>query len=749
MKAASDAYRAAMRSNLRGRSYVEVSFENVDTSAATDGSWDGAGAAWSEEDTLDYGYAYGATYAALELNRWALDGGSVVRPAEGPMRDGFVSAGMTGADGSRTSAVVLDRSFTDDHALLGLTVTFDTRCGEWPEEVSAAFYLDGEVVGSATVQPTGAKAVLEARVPACDRVVLTIGGGLPYRRARVERVLWGIQKTFTNSDLVSTKQAHDVDPLSRRLPQETMEFTVLDPLNEYDPDNPVGIYAYIDQAAPAAIRFGHELADGTVEWVKADRYVLDSRPKAAKHQATFSGVGRIGSMTGRYYKGKLGDQTLYALAQDVLEDAGLPPTETGADPWVIDESLKQMHTTAALPIDSHAVCLQTIAHAARCRLYTDDDNVIHIEPFGVTKTGLYRGTWSDDGHEGYSEWGTVDRGDQPEDTYATLELNRWALDSGEQILLPDEKPSGRGYISAAMTGADGAFTNAPVVVRTFDVARDLPVVAVQFDPVLGEGPRSMVVRWYAGSTLLDSQEVTGIGGAEATARSLLARGCDKVTLELGGGLPYRRARIRSVRWRETDFTMGFSTISENGQTLSLIDRLQAVTVAKWSHAAEAEAKTLYEGTTDETTLHIEFDSLAQDVSVAVTGGTVVSQAVYARAADLVLSEGTKTVVVTGKAVTESSVVVTYPVAAEGEVDAEENPLITNDEMCAALAAHVKAYLQMRNTYDMSYRGDPVLEVGDVIGVQTQWTDELDGLVLTDELTFNGSLSGKAKVKALI
>ena len=85
----------------------------------------------------------------------------------------------------------------------------------------------------------------------------------------------------------------------------------------------------------------------------------------------------------------------------------------------------------------------------------------------------------------------------------------------------------------------------------------------------------------------------------------------------------------------------------------------------------------------------------------------------------------------------------------GEVDKEENPLITNDSMCLALANHVKNYLQMRNTYDADYRGNPEMEVGDIIGLQTRYTNEMDALILVDEISFNGSLSGKMKVKGLI
>ena len=77
-----------------------------------------------------------------------------------------------------------------------------------------------------------------------------MGNTLPYRRPRLQQVLYGVQKKFGNDDIVSIKRNHDVDPLSRRLPQETMQFVLLDYEHNYDPDNPKGIYAYLDKKSP-------------------------------------------------------------------------------------------------------------------------------------------------------------------------------------------------------------------------------------------------------------------------------------------------------------------------------------------------------------------------------------------------------------------------------------------------------------------------------------------------------------------
>lgn len=749
MKSVSNAYKASMKAMLRNRSYVRITFGNVDTTAATDGEWESNGAASiSEFETVDYAYQYGDTYVSLELNRWALDGKSLLVPTGEDVQDGFISSLMSDAEGNFTTPPVITREFSLKHIFPGLTLTFDTRQQEWPLEVIADFYLNGEVVDTQTVSITSVQTTITTTATEIDKVTITFDRCLPYRRPRLENVLYGLNVQFVNKDIVSTQQKHDVDPLSRRLPTETMQFTILDYEHKYDPDNPAGIYAYVDKNSPIEIQFGYELPDGSVEWLKPDNYVLNAKPSAQNNQATFNGTGLIGSLTGTFYKSKLGSKSLYDMAEEVLLDAGLTLTEQGTNPWEIDEALKDMFTTAALPIDTHMNCLQLIAHAACCRLYTDDDNIIHIRPFGVTVIGIYNGVWADNGHVWFSEWDTVDKGNTADNTYATFELNRWTLGGENQIILPDSNAGQRGYISEAITGADGSFSNPPVFTKTFDVPHDLPVLAIRFDTVLDEFPGSVQVKYYHDETLLDTQTVP-VDSVEVYVSSNLAIECTKIEVTMIGNLPYRRARVTKVYYRETDFTLDFTSIGENSQKISKIDELKSVSVARYSYTASNDTSTLFEGTTTETELHVEFSGLAQDVQISVSGGTLVSSNIYARAADLVLSSGTKTVTITGKTLTENSVVVSYPVAQSGEIDKEENPLITNDTMCQALANHVKSYLQMRNTYEANYRGNPEMEVGDIIGLQTLYTDEMDALILVDEITFDGSLSGKMTVKGLI
>ena len=76
-------------------------------------------------------------------------------------------------------------------------------------------------------------------------------------------------------------------------------------------------------------------------------------------------------------------------------------------------------------------------------------------------------------------------------------------------------------------------------------------------------------------------------------------------------------------------------------------------------------------------------------------------------------------------------------------------MITSLAMANALAEHVATYLSLRNTYDVDYRGNPELEAGDHVLLQTTYSSGIDGIILVDEITFDGSLHGHVKVKGLI
>lgn len=590
MKNVSPEYAASMAQSLRERSYIKITFENIDPGAAGDGVWEANNQVpYSEVETLDYDYNYGRAYSTLEKNRWILDSSQDILPDdfESARPDGYTSNALSSSEGIfDTDQPILRRKFSKPRTLPGLTFIFDTRTKTYPFSIKIEYYLEGEKIKTTESSNINSSVwVVEDPVENTDEIVVFALSGPVRTRFRIEGVIFGFTKIFDNLVVSNCKQSHDVDPLTRRLPKETFSFSVLDYENEYNPDNPAGNWTFVNEKSPINIQYGYEISPDNIEWVPSDQYIMNGKPSHSKNIATFSGTGVIESMTDTYYKDTVCDKNLYDMAVDVLRDANLTPRPDGSDPWVIDESLKNMRTISVLPIATHMNCLQLIAHAARCRFYSDSENVIHISPFVISQ----------------------------------------------------ETPS---------------------------------------------------------------------------------------------------------------FAIDLNTISENGQTFSKIDKLKAVEVKKYNYQVSSDITTIFDEVVVETELHVEFSGIFSDVEVSVSGGTIESSKIYGRAVDLILSEGEKTVTITGKGYQESYTVFRKIVSPDGEVDQEENSLITNDDMCKSLADHAAAYLQYRNTYDIMYRGNPELETQDLVTLQSKFTESMRGLVLTDELTFSGSLSGKVKVKVL-
>lgn len=207
----------------------------------------------------------------------------------------------------------------------------------------------------------------------------TLGMAQPLRRRsyiQISLVSGGVTYTFDDNDISSAQKVSDVDPLSRRLPKETFTFSVFDYNGDYNPANPSGKWNGLDENAALTVKFGFEV-NGAVEWLSPNYYLLDGKPTVSGGIATFKASSKLSHLTGTFYKGVCGSKSLYALACEVFADARLTASE-----YEVDSSLQSMFTTSPMPISSYQNCLQMIAHAARCSIFTESA-IIRIVPFSV------------------------------------------------------------------------------------------------------------------------------------------------------------------------------------------------------------------------------------------------------------------------------------------------------------------------------------------------------------------------------
>lgn len=429
MQMVSEAYRREMQKRWLGEAGVRIEFGVVDIDAATtiEARADSGHLYWSSLETPFYEEAVPATtYATLEPGRTLADGRLLVAPAPGDaMRgEGYVSEALSGADGTFSPAPYIHLHFSKTHTVPGLTMVFDRSTGDYVSRLRVVAKRGGAVLLDKTYTPSGPEFETADEIARFDDLTLTFLATSPARRrARLQQLRFGIGIVFTDQSVSKVSQKMDTDPIGRRLPKNTFDFSVVnvnrltgDVNGIYSPDNPAGVWKYIDQQNPIEAQYTQKLTSGLlwrdlrsqtwgdaeltawgkirdggmVQTVPAGRYYLTSQPTVSGLFADFKAQDLLSFADGTYYKGVYAPagRSLYDLAEDVLRDAALPLVFAGADPWRLWDGLRDIRTTAPLPVKKHKECLQLIAHAGRCALYTDREGYLCIQPAPTADTGV-------------------------------------------------------------------------------------------------------------------------------------------------------------------------------------------------------------------------------------------------------------------------------------------------------------------------------------------------------------------------
>lgn len=427
MQKTSSLYRTEMKKPVAAQAEMRIVFGLTDTDAAATCTPDAPGGVFfSRPAGMLTEDAPGAAYATFEPGRMRADGAQRIAPraAEKVTPEGFVSAALCGADGAFAADSVPEvrLRFAKPHTVPGLTFTFDAVCGDWPAALRLTAYAGGAVLLDKTYAPNAAVWTSPDAIERFDGLVVRfVRMARPWRRARLQQLLFGFGLVFDSRSVTQAARKAELDPIGRRLPVNTFDFTIVN-INTltgggaqylYDPDNARGVYRYIGGQNPVRVEFGQRLpsgltwgdaaagswgalelsdwravyAGGVTEWTPGGRYYLTGRPTVDGLTARFAAQDALSGLTQTCVCGVYapGGRSLYALAQDVLEDSGLRPFASAPAPWRLWEGLKELFSAAPLPAKPHRELLQLIAHAACCVLFTDREGCVRIEPMDETQ----------------------------------------------------------------------------------------------------------------------------------------------------------------------------------------------------------------------------------------------------------------------------------------------------------------------------------------------------------------------------
>ena len=387
MYAVSQSYKTESRQIIRNPSYMRITYSVIEPDAddlAT--PVDNGHMYYSDiEDAVLNTPKSVTPTATLEHNRWYLDGSQTIIPDDEPYGYvGYIGDALSGSDCVYTTPPIISIAFGDYFAFAGLTIDFDTVVNDYPSEIRIDGYNNGDNIYTKIFYPDKSEWVCTDRIPSepgtyVNRLDITyVESNKPYRRARLEQLIFGVLYKFENRSLASASWNRKISPIAAELPTENFAWDVIDIEKHFDPENAEGIYAYLESRQDVSIDIGYQLNDGSIEWMPLGKMYSTSSfsTDGSLNIASFEANSTLLSLTQTYSEGVYNPSgtTLYDAAKAMLDYSWQV-----APKYVLSERLKNYRTKAPMPVDLVRNNLQLIANAGMCQLYTDRDGVIHIE----------------------------------------------------------------------------------------------------------------------------------------------------------------------------------------------------------------------------------------------------------------------------------------------------------------------------------------------------------------------------------
>ena len=391
MQTVSDKWKNEHKKSILNESFVEVSLDIADPDALADASSQDNGAIYTSDSSQLARQVDKITspYCTLEQNLWLLDGNRKAIPTQDFEDDTYTSDVMcdeTCVFPTKRPTITIEFGTAHSKLIPGITIYWSEVYGEYADTFEITAYDSSNAV-IATKEVTGNKSVktlIPLDIVNYKRVVVIIKKWcLPYRRARVEGILVGLNKVYGKSELFSYRHKQSIDPISTSLPKFEIAFSVDNVEGAYNPHNPEGLAKYLMERQEVKARYGLKMDDGSIEWIDGGIFYLSEwYAKQNGMTADFTARDLLEFMSDVYAETSLPseERDLYCLAEIILNMARLPVAVDNATRWVIDASLRNIKTTAPLPEDTLANHLQLIANAGKCVLYQDRDGVLHLEP---------------------------------------------------------------------------------------------------------------------------------------------------------------------------------------------------------------------------------------------------------------------------------------------------------------------------------------------------------------------------------
>lgn len=738
MQKVSKAYKESMKSSLRERAYIMISFGLVNQEAQAKATVDnGSYAYYSNKDNIFGEHIDDTVYATLEEEFTKVDGSMFFLPRAtegGRYYDtGIVSDKLISE--ARCEVIISLNTIATDFK--GLTINFGEN-----------YPVDFDIVGSTgqTIEFRGntkSKWSTEEVLENTTYIKLVFYKMKnPQSRLRIYSIMFGYGLVYYNDSVMSSALDSYVSPIGADVPQFDFSVTLKNYDHYFNVDNPNSAINYLETGQEMDIMYGYQTpGSDTIEWIQGN-HLWCSEWESDDNTATIRCQDIFRNMDGEYVKGlySAAGKSYYALAEEILKDAGISE-------YYIDPRLKKLYSNNPIPRVKYKEALQIIANACRCVLTQSRDGKVQIKSNFMPSASI-----ATNGEETYSNAANV-LTDTPKVEYATLAGN-YTLTDGTMFFLPRNGKAAltTGYVSKEISGANGTFTKNPVVTITMEAIRAYYGLKLVFGTAL---PAAFTIRTYKGGEPVNEYPVEK---DEINTTSIILRDFDDfdvMKIEFTKTAePYNRIVLNYFSLSDVvDFTMNRRDMTSSPKAIKQ-ELIKEVIVPCYTYQENnREENLVYEDIDvvagEVETYYIQDPSYGYKVKLDEVEGkaTVVAWSNYFVTIKFNVT-GSFKLEVQGYRYKIVEKYATVSLNARGKTVKWKNPLISNTTMANELAAWLADYYTAGIEYEYDTRGNPELDATDIVYQENEFHDGMRVNIYRHTVNFKQAFSGRVTARRI-
>ena len=738
MQKVSKAYKESMKSSLRERAYIMISFGLVNQEAQAKATVDnGSYAYYSNKDNIFGEHIDDTVYATLEEEFTKVDGSMFFLPRAtegGRYYDTGIVSDKLVSEAQCEVVISLNTIATD---FKGLTINFGEN-----------YPVDFDIVGSTgqTIEFRGntkSKWSTEEVLENTTYIKLVFYKMKnPQSRLRIYSIMFGYGLVYYNDSVMSSSLDSYVSPIGADVPQFDFSVTLKNYDHYFNVDNPNSAINYLETGQEMDIMYGYQTpGSDTIEWIQGN-HLWCSEWESDDNTATIRCQDIFRNMDGEYVKGlySAAGKSYYALAEEILKDAGISE-------YYIDPRLKKLYSNNPIPRVKYKEALQIIANACRCVLTQSRDGKVQIKSNFMPSASI-----ATNGEETYSNAANV-LTDTPKVEYATLAGNYTPTD-GTMFFLPRNGKAAltTGYVSKEISGTNGTFTKNPVVTITMEAIRAYYGLKLVFGTAL---PAAFTIRTYKGGEPVNEYPVEK---DEISTTSIILRDFDDfdvMKIEFTKTAePYNRIVLNYFSLSDVvDFTMNRRDMTSSPKAIKQ-ELIKEVIVPCYTYQENnREENLVYEDIDvvagEVETYYIQDPSYGYKVKLDEVEGkaTVVAWGNYFVTIKFNVT-GSFKLEVQGYRYKIVEKYATVSLNARGKTVKWKNPLISNTTMANELATWLADYYTAGIEYEYDTRGNPELDATDIVYQENEFHDGMRVNIYRHTVNFKQAFSGRVTARRI-